>query len=190
MVPIYAVISFLSYLFWDHATPILLIRDGYESTVLTAFFYLLLTYLSPSADEQKAIFLKVGLSREADREARRKGENESRWMFPLGFVKWKPVDGLHFLQLMKWGVLQYCVIRPTFVSSLHFLRVSLTSRALRTTLAAVILNYVGLYCEDSWSPGWGHIYVSFSFPIFRSTLNMYCRSPSSCRCQYRLPCTA
>lgn len=22
-------------------------------------------------------------------------------------------DGLYFLQLMKWGVLQYCVIRPT-----------------------------------------------------------------------------
>ncbi|KII96195.1 hypothetical protein PLICRDRAFT_96965, partial [Plicaturopsis crispa FD-325 SS-3] len=155
MVPIYAVISFLSYLFWDHATPILLIRDGYESTVLTAFFYLLLTYLSPSPDEQKAIFLKVELSREADREARRKGENESRWMFPLGFVKWKPVDGLHFLQLMKWGVLQYCVIRPT------------------TTLAAVILNYVGLYCEDSWSPGWGHIYITVIVSVSVS-IAMYC----------------
>lgn len=26
-------------------------------------------------------------------------------------------------------------------------------------MAAVILDYSGLYCEDSWSPGWGHIYV-------------------------------
>jgi len=42
---------------------------------------------------------------------------------------------------MKWGVLQYCVIRPT------------------TTLAAVILDYAGLYCEDSWGLGWGHVYV-------------------------------
>ncbi len=29
-----------------------------------------------------------------------------------------------------------------------------------STLAAVILNYAGLYCEDSWGVGWGHIYVS------------------------------
>jgi len=29
----------------------------------------------------------------------------------------------------------------------------------RTTLAAVILNHIGLYCEQSWSPRWGHIYV-------------------------------
>ena len=29
----------------------------------------------------------------------------------------------------------------------------------RTTLVAVILNYIGLYCEGSWSPGWGYVYV-------------------------------
>ena len=28
-----------------------------------------------------------------------------------------------------------------------------------TTLVAVILNHIGLYCEQSWSPGWGHIWV-------------------------------
>jgi len=139
MVPIYAIISMASYLFWNESTPLLLIRDGYESTVLTSFFYLMLNYLSHDPDEQRAIFLKNGLSREHDREALRKGEAPSKWMFPLGFVKWKPRDGLLFLQIMKWGVLQYCVIRPT------------------TTLAAVILNYMGLYCEDSWSPGWGHV---------------------------------
>jgi len=33
---------------------------------------------------------------------------------------------------------------------------------LRTTLAAVILDYMGLYCEASWTPGWGHLYVSSS----------------------------
>ena len=106
MVPIYATISFASYLFWvrppssvpvsitksyqNHSTPLLLIRDGYESTVLTAFFYLLLTYLSPDPDEQKSVFIKVGLSRHADREARNRGEPERKWLFPLGFVKWKP----------------------------------------------------------------------------------------------------
>ncbi|KAI0276280.1 organic solute transporter Ostalpha-domain-containing protein [Russula aff. rugulosa BPL654] len=117
-----------SYLFWDNATPLLLIRDAYEAIILTAFFYLLLTYLSPDPEVQKAIFRKRGLSKEADAESRRRGQPPRKWVFPLGFVRWKPQDGLFFLQLMKWCVLQYCVIRPT------------------TTLAAVILNHIGLYC--------------------------------------------
>lgn len=56
---------------------------------------------------------------------------------------------------MKWGVLQYCVIRPT------------------TTLAAVILNYIGLYCEDSWGLGWGHIYITIVLSL-SVTVAMYC----------------
>jgi Mn2+/Fe2+ NRAMP family transporter len=112
MVPLYAIISFASYLFWNHSTPLILIRDCYESTVLTAFFYLLLVYLSPDPEEQKAIFRKVGLSRQADREAKKKGVKLKKWVFPLGFIKSKPEDGLYFLQMMKWGVLQYCVVRP------------------------------------------------------------------------------
>ncbi|KAI0301579.1 organic solute transporter Ostalpha-domain-containing protein [Multifurca ochricompacta] len=121
----------------DNATPLLLIRDAYEAIILTAFFYLLLTYLSPDPEVQKAVFQKQGLSREADAELRRRGQPPKKWVFPLGFVKWKPQDGMFFLQLMKWGVLQYCV----------------------DTLAAVILNHIGLYCEKSLSPVWGHIYV-------------------------------
>ncbi|THV07774.1 DUF300-domain-containing protein [Dendrothele bispora CBS 962.96] len=155
MVPIYALISLASYFFWNHSTPLLLIRDCYESTVLTSFFYLLLNYLSHDTDEQRAIFLKEGLSREADRIALKKGEKPRKWMFPLGFIKAKPADGLYFLQLMKWGVLQYCVIRPL------------------TTLAAVILDYAGLYCEDSWGLGWGHVYITVIVSI-SVTIAMYC----------------
>jgi len=29
----------------------------------------------------------------------------------------------------------------------------------RTTLIAIVLNYLGLYCASSWSPRWGYIYV-------------------------------
>ncbi|EMD33408.1 hypothetical protein CERSUDRAFT_56898 [Gelatoporia subvermispora B] len=155
MVPLYAVISFASYIFWNHSNILLLVRDCYESTVLTAFFYLLLAYLSPDPHEQKDIFRKVGLSRENDREARKRGERPGHWMFPLSFVRWKPEDGLYFLQLMKWGVLQYCVIRPT------------------TTLAGIILDSVGLYCADSWSPGWGHIYITVIMSA-SVTVAMYC----------------
>ncbi|GJE91499.1 organic solute transporter Ostalpha-domain-containing protein [Phanerochaete sordida] len=155
MVPIYSIVSFASYLFWNHSTPLLLLRDCYESTVLTSFFYLLLMYISPDVEEQKEVFRKVGLSRENDRERRRAGEPLKKWMFPFSRVQWKPVDGLYFFQLMKWGVLQYCVIRPT------------------TTLAALILDYVGLYCEDSWGPGWGHLYISVIVSASVSVA-MYC----------------
>ncbi|KAF8895696.1 organic solute transporter Ostalpha-domain-containing protein [Gymnopilus junonius] len=155
MVPLYAIISFGSFLFWNHATPIILLRDAYESIVLTAFFYLLLTYLSHDVEEQKRIFLKRGLSAEADAITRQKKEKPSHWVFPMGFVKWKPKDGLYFLQMMKWGVLQYCVIRPT------------------TTLAAVILNYIGLYCDSSWGLGWGHIYITVIMSV-SVTIAMFC----------------
>ncbi|KAI8996534.1 organic solute transporter Ostalpha-domain-containing protein [Trametes punicea] len=155
MVPLYAVISSASYFWWNHSTPLLLIRDCYESTVLTAFFYLLLLYISPDPSVQKEIFRKNGLSQEHDRRRRKRGEPAQRWVFPLGFVRYKPEDGLYFLQLMKWGILQYCVIRPT------------------TTLAAIILDYVGLYCEDSWSPGWGHIYITLIVSVSVS-IAMYC----------------
>ncbi|KAJ8696250.1 hypothetical protein PTI98_006132 [Pleurotus ostreatus] len=155
MVPLYALISFASFLFWNQSTPLILVRDGYESTVLTSFFYLLLMYLSPNTEGQKAIFRKAGLSRENDREALRKGQEPKKWVFPLGFIKWKPADGLLFLQLQKWGVLQYCVLRPL------------------TTLIAVVLDYMGLYCESSWSPGWGHIYIVIIVSI-SVTIAMYC----------------
>ncbi|KAG6857721.1 hypothetical protein H0H87_004137 [Tephrocybe sp. NHM501043] len=69
---------------------LILVRDAYESTVLTAFFYLLLMYISPDPEEQKAVFLKVGLSREADRKAKRNGDEVKKWVFPLASIKWKP----------------------------------------------------------------------------------------------------
>ncbi|KAF7782359.1 hypothetical protein Agabi119p4_1735 [Agaricus bisporus var. burnettii] len=155
MVPLYAIISLASYLWWNHATPLILIRDCYEATVLTAFFYLLLMFLSPDPDEQRLIFLTHGLSRHNDAERMKKGEPVQKWVFPLWFVKWKPVDGLYFLQLMKWGILQYCVLRPL------------------TTLTAIILDYVGLYCESSWGLGWGHLYITLVVSL-SVTIAMYC----------------
>jgi hypothetical protein len=47
-------------------------------------------YISHNPDEQKAVFNKVGLSRQADREARKRRRKVRGWIFPLGFVKWKP----------------------------------------------------------------------------------------------------
>ena len=68
---------------WRHmqnlSTPILLIRDAYESIVLTSFFYLLLQYPSPDTQGQKEIFRKVTIE---------------KWVFPLGWIKWRPEVGL------------------------------------------------------------------------------------------------
>ncbi|KAH7102170.1 organic solute transporter Ostalpha-domain-containing protein [Auriculariales sp. MPI-PUGE-AT-0066] len=125
MVPIYAVVSMASFVYWNHAVAIVLARDCYESFVLYSFFYLLLLYISNDPMEQRLVFQKVKID---------------KWMFPLGFVKWRPEDGLYFLQLMKWGVLQYCIFRPG------------------CTLFALILEYMGYYCEESWSPRYGHVW--------------------------------
>ncbi|KIJ51346.1 hypothetical protein M422DRAFT_776620 [Sphaerobolus stellatus SS14] len=140
LVPIYAVISLASYVFWNHAIPITLVRDSYESFVLYSFFYLLLQYVSPTVEGQKEVFRHVKLD---------------KWAFPMGFVKYRPRDGLYFLQLMKWGVLQYSVIRPL------------------TTLAAVFLDFIGLYCESSWSPKWGYVYITIIVSVSVS-IAMYC----------------
>lgn len=126
----------------DYALLLTLIRDAYEGVILAAFFYLLLNYLAPTQAEQKEYFRHYTLK---------------RWCWPFGWVKRKPVcliylhtmphsllmqDGLYFLQLMKWGILQYCWIRPL------------------TTLGAIILDKVGYYCESSWSPKFGSVWVS------------------------------
>lgn len=43
----------------NHSTALLLIRDCYESIVLTSFFYLLLNYISHDTEEQKEVFRRV-----------------------------------------------------------------------------------------------------------------------------------
>lgn len=89
-----------------------------------------------------------------------------------------------FYSTASYALRTSCLLRSCFAS--------ITAVACRTTLAAVILDYVGLYCEDSWSPGWGHIYVRTRLPTMkspRSNISIYRLRSSSlfpCRC----PCTA
>jgi len=116
MVPLYAIISFASFMFWvgfelpsrwnklnllwkNQSTPIILVRDAYEAIVLTAFFYLLLMYISHDPEEQKRVFLKKGLSKEADLNAVHRGVSPVKWVFPMGFIKWKPRVCLHWIPL-------------------------------------------------------------------------------------------
>lgn len=40
------------------------------------------------------VLRQVGLSKEYDRIARRRGQPPSHWMFPMQFVHWKPEVGI------------------------------------------------------------------------------------------------
>jgi hypothetical protein len=70
--------------------------------VLTAFFYLLLLYVSPDPEEQKQVFVKVGISRDHDLRRQRKGLPPKKWLLPLGFVKNKPAVSLMFQNFSKY----------------------------------------------------------------------------------------
>ncbi|KAG0241816.1 hypothetical protein BGW41_005323 [Actinomortierella wolfii] len=63
-----------------------------------------------------------------------------RWLFPLCCMKYNP-SRLHFLQFMKWGILQYVPLKVF------------------TTFLAIVLESQGTYCEESWSPKFGHVWV-------------------------------
>ncbi|SPO29389.1 uncharacterized protein UTRI_04883_B [Ustilago trichophora] len=104
MVPIYAIVSFMSYLFYHEALYYQTIRDCYEAVLVTSFFYLILAYTGDTRAEQHAVFRNIEIK-------------DRFWVWPLGSWKYKP-EGLHFLWLMKICVLQYAIIRPfcTFVA--------------------------------------------------------------------------
>ncbi|KZT04726.1 uncharacterized protein LAESUDRAFT_715296 [Laetiporus sulphureus 93-53] len=84
---------------------------------MNSVFHLLLVL---DFEQQKAIVNEVKLSQKNDRQIKQQKGKVSTWIFSFQSVQCKA-------QLIKWGVLQYCVIRPL------------------TTLVAIILNYVELY---------------------------------------------
>ncbi|KAK0523770.1 hypothetical protein OC842_006031 [Tilletia horrida] len=96
MVPIYSLVSFASYLFYEEALYYQVIRDCYEAVTITSFFLLLLQYVGDTPEEQHLVFREVKLK---------------KWFWPLGFWKYRP-DGLKFLWLMKICILQYAIFRP------------------------------------------------------------------------------
>lgn len=56
MVPIYAIVSFLSYLFYRHALYFEVIRDCYEAFAIASFFALLCHYTASDLHSQKDYF--------------------------------------------------------------------------------------------------------------------------------------
>ncbi|CAE6467275.1 unnamed protein product [Rhizoctonia solani] len=145
MAPIYASITLAAYV--SNTTWVFLIRDVYGSITLASFFLLLLEYIpGPRLPEVNT--------------KRRRGRVDAQ-LAPLSQAD--RMTAIHNvfhrdprpLGWMKWGILQYCVVRPG------------------STLAAVILEQLALYCEPSWSWRWGHVYVVTVVSV-SVTVAMYC----------------
>lgn len=56
MIPVYSVVSFLSYLFYRKAIYFEVLRDCYEAFAISSFFALLCHYIAPNLHEQKDYF--------------------------------------------------------------------------------------------------------------------------------------
>ncbi|KAF9999871.1 hypothetical protein BGZ79_006550, partial [Entomortierella chlamydospora] len=126
MVPIYAITSWFSFVYVRESIYYDTIRTLYEAFVIASFFILILQYLGDSLEDQRRML-----------KQHRKTE---RWFFPLCCLKYNP-SRPHFLQYMKWGILQYVPLN------------------IFTTILTIVLQIQGSYCIDSWNPKFGHIWV-------------------------------
>lgn len=154
--------SFFSYYFVKQAIYWQLARDCYEAIVIGSFFYLLLSYLSnprPTREEPFPQPYKTQAAREAQLRASIKNVRVKKWMWPLGFIKWRPGkgkggEGEAFVYLMRVLVGQYVIVRPL------------------STLASVVAQSMDYYCLASWSPKFVHVWSSAAITI-SVTVAMY-----------------
>ncbi|KAG0019943.1 hypothetical protein BGZ82_011744 [Podila clonocystis] len=126
MVPIYAISSWFSFVYVREAIYYETIRILYEAFVIASFLILMLQYLGDSLEDQKRVL--------------RQHKKTERWFFPMCCLKYNP-SRPHFLQFMKWGILQYV---PLVVVA---------------TILTIVLQYYGWYCESSWNPKFGHVWI-------------------------------
>jgi hypothetical protein len=98
MVPIYAITSFLSLVFYQKTVYLHLLRNCYEAYVVASFFTLLCHYVAPNLHDQKEYFRNV---------------QPKLWIFPFTRVK-PPRSGLTWFNLVYIGIFQFSVTRPLF----------------------------------------------------------------------------
>ncbi|KAI7820123.1 organic solute transporter Ostalpha-domain-containing protein [Gamsiella multidivaricata] len=139
MIPIYAIISFLSFRFYKEAIYYETIRDCYEAFVIYSFFILLLTYLGEDNEAQRS---KIT------------GSDRRRLLYPLNCFYYNPLNE-NFLHYMKYGILQYVAVKPL------------------CTLAAVVLEYYGLYCETTYDFHFGMVYITI-INFISVSIALYC----------------
>ena len=151
MIPVYAVVSWLSFRFYRDYIYFQVIRDCYEAFAIAAFFNLMCTYCAPTLHEQKEYF---------------RMQKPKNWVLPLnwfqkctggdthGILK-KPGSGLTWFNIMWIGIFQYCFIRVFF------------------TFIALITQATGRYCDSSLNPVFSHVWVQV-FNAAGVTIAMYC----------------
>lgn len=59
MIPIYSTVSFLSYLYYQHAVYFQVLRDCYEAFAIASFFALMCHYIDPTLHGQKDFFRSI-----------------------------------------------------------------------------------------------------------------------------------
>jgi Organic solute transporter Ostalpha len=59
MVPVFSVVSFLSYYFYIHTVYYAVLRDCYEAFAISSFFSLLCGYVAPNLHDQKEYFRSI-----------------------------------------------------------------------------------------------------------------------------------
>lgn len=59
MIPVYSIVSFLSYKFYQKAVYFEVLRDCYEAFAISSFFTLLCHYIAPNLHEQKEYFRTI-----------------------------------------------------------------------------------------------------------------------------------
>jgi hypothetical protein len=142
MVPVYSVVSFLSYKYYLHTIYFDVLRDCYEAFAIASFFNLLCHYVAPDLRAQKEYFRRV---------------KPKDWVWPLTWCKKctggekgvfrTPRSGLTWFNIVWFSVFQYCFVRVAM------------------TIVAVTTQANGKYCLSSLSPAFAHVWVRSSLPL-------------------------
>ncbi|KIX95022.1 uncharacterized protein Z520_09332 [Fonsecaea multimorphosa CBS 102226] len=151
MIPIYAAVSLLSFYYYRHSVYFEVIRDCYEAFAIASFFSLLCAYLAPDLHQQKIYFRTI---------------TPKKWVWPMKYFQkctggpdkgWlrNPKSGLTWFNVVWVAIFQYCFIRVFF------------------TIVSVITQAVNLYCLESLSPAFSHIWVMV-FETISITAAMFC----------------
>ncbi|OCT50365.1 transmembrane protein [Cladophialophora carrionii] len=143
MIPIYAAVSLLSFYYYRHSVYFEVIRDCYEAFAIASFFSLMCAYLAPDLHQQKIYFRTI---------------KPKKWVWPMGYLQ-KITGGAEkgWLRNPRSGLtwFNYCFIRVFF------------------TIVSVITQALDLYCLESLSPAFSHIWVMV-FETVSITVAMYC----------------
>ncbi|KAL5342890.1 organic solute transporter Ostalpha-domain-containing protein [Aspergillus crustosus] len=150
MIPIYALVAWLSTFYYKHAVYYKVLGDCYEAFTISAFFALLCHYIAPDLHSQKEYF---------------RGIQPKNWVWPVNWLQkcsggkegiWRiPRSGLTWFNVVWLGVFQYCLLR-----------------VLMTIIAVVTQNF-DVYCEQSLNPAFAHIWV-LAIECVAVSIAMYC----------------